>query len=79
MVKVVETSDQGVLKSIQNEAKILPKLNCSLINKFGAYFEDPERNKAYLVIEDAGDKTLTEFLEEARDSTSVNQARLSTD
>ena len=59
MVKVCETSDPGVLNSIRNEARILPKLQCSLINKFEAYYEDLERNKAYLVLEHAGKVTLT--------------------
>ena len=40
VVKVCDVRDENVLKSIRNEAKILPKLNCSLINKFEAYYED---------------------------------------
>ena len=63
VVKVCETTDPAVLNSIRNEAKILPRLNCALINKFEAYYEDPERNKAYLVLEHAGNKTLTEYMD----------------
>ena len=66
VVKVCNTSDPLVLHSIRNEAAILPKLDCPLINRFEAYYEDPERNKAYLVVEKAGDKTLTEFMNELK-------------
>ena len=77
-MKVVETSDPGVLNSIRNESTILPKLQSSLINKFEAYYEDLERNKAYLVLEHAGEKTLTEFMEDIRGA-SGPQSRLSDD
>ena len=30
------------------------------------YFEDPEVSRAYLVLENAGDKTLREFIEEQK-------------
>ena len=30
------------------------------------YFEDPEVSRAYLVLENAGEKTLREFIEEKR-------------
>ena len=54
-MKVCDVNDEAVLHSIRNEAQILPKLNCALINKFEAYYEDLERNKVYLVLEDAGE------------------------
>ena len=63
MVKVCDVEDEMVLKSIRNEATILPNLSCSLINKFEACYEDLTRNKVYLVLERAGSQTLTDFME----------------
>ena len=54
MVKIVETSDQAVLDAIRVEARILPKLHSPFINEFVDYYEDLCRNKAYLVLEHAG-------------------------
>ena len=54
VVKVCDTSDPGVLNSIRNEQKILSKLDCQCVNKVYAYYEDPERNSAYLVLEYVG-------------------------
>ena len=68
VVKVCDVSDPVVLNSIRNEAQILPKLSCPLINKFEGYYEDPERNKAYLVLEKAGDKTLREFIDAMKEN-----------
>ena len=63
MVKVCNVKDENVLKSIRNEAKILPNLNCTLINKFEACYEDLKRDKVYLVLERAGTQTLNDFME----------------
>ena len=63
VVKVADVEDEAVLNSIRNEAQILPKLNCALINKFEAYYEDLERNKVYLILENAGEQTLTSYME----------------
>jgi len=62
VVKVCDVEDESVLSSIRNEAKILPKLKCALINKFEACYEDLERNKVYLVLERAGTQTLTDYM-----------------
>lgn len=63
VVKVCDVEDEAMLKSIRNEAQILPKLQCALINKFEACYEDLERNKVYLVLECAGTQTLTDFMQ----------------
>ena len=43
-----------------------------------AFYEDGERNKAYLVLESAGEKTLTKFMEEKKENTGIH-SRLSDD
>ena len=43
-----------------------------------AFYEDIERNKAYLVLEYAGEKTLTKFMEEKKVNTGIH-SRLSDD
>ena len=65
-----------MLHSIRNEAKILPKLIYPLINKYVAYYEDPERNKAYLVLEHAGDKNLQEFMSENSNKLTEEEIRI---
>ena len=62
-MKVCDVEDEAVLRSIRNEAAILPKLACALINKFESCYEDLNRNKVYLVLERAGEKNLTEYME----------------
>lgn len=53
-----------MLVSIQNEVKILRKITHPLINRFEAYYEDPDVSKAYLVLEQAGEMNLTEFMDQ---------------
>ena len=64
VVKVCDTSDPGVLNSIRNEQKILQNLNSKYVNKAFAYYEDPERSSAYLVLEDVGNQTLEQFMKQ---------------
>ena len=67
-VKVVDTSDPAVKNAVKREIMILQKLHSPLINKLEAFYDDPDRNKAYIVLENAGDKTLFDFVNEMRDS-----------
>ena len=53
-------------KSAHNEKKILQNLDCSYINKFIGFYEDEVLNKTYLVLEHAGDKSLSEFVSETK-------------
>ena len=62
MVKVCDVEDEAILSSIRNEAAILPKLQCALINRFENYYEYLERKKVYLVLERAGEQTLTDYM-----------------
>jgi len=62
VVKVCDTTDAGIGISAQNEANLLRQINCSLVNKIIAFYEDPLINKAYLVLENAGEKTLSRLL-----------------
>lgn len=54
VVKVCDTSDINRDQAAKTEAKILQKLQCELINQFVAFYEDPEVNKSYLVLEFSG-------------------------
>lgn len=69
VVKVCDTSDVGMQNSAHNESKILQKLSCATINKFVAFYEDPFMKISYLVLENAGEKNLTQFVAEMRKST----------
>ena len=64
VVKVCDTSDINKDQAAKNEAKILQKLQCELINQFVAFYEDPEVNKSYLVLDFAGYQSLTQFISE---------------
>lgn len=55
VVKVCDTSDVNKAQAARNEANILKKINCELINTLVAFYEDPEVNKSYLVLECAGE------------------------
>lgn len=55
VVKVCDTSDENKAQAARNEAKILKKINCHLINQLHAFYEDPGVNRSYLVLECAGD------------------------
>jgi len=65
VVKVHECSDSPKLEAARSEQSKLDKLkDCALINKKIAYFEDLSIGKAYLVLEYAGEKNLSTFVEE---------------
>ena len=55
VVKICEASDIGVLNPIRNEAKILPKVNCSIVNKL----KPTTKIQTQLILEHAGKTTLT--------------------
>ena len=64
VVKVCDTSDLGIELSARNENKILQLLNSPNISQYIAFYEDKILNKSYLVLENAGNKNLTDFIEE---------------
>ena len=68
VVKVCDISDVGMHNSAHNESKILQKLSCETINKFVAFYEDPFMKISYLVLKNAGEKNLTQFVAEMRKS-----------
>ena len=68
VVKVCDTSDTGVHNSALNESRILQKLNCPAVNKFIAFYEDQILNKSYLVLVNAGEQNLAQFVTEMRKS-----------
>ena len=45
---------------------MLKLLSCEYINKLVDFYEDPEVNKAYMVLEYAGNKSLSQFIEEKK-------------
>ena len=67
-------SDAVLEKSAQNEIDILKAIDCELVNKAVAFYEDLLVNKAYLVLEKAGDKTLTEYMSNIKFTTAHSQA-----
>lgn len=56
--------EDTLLQVARNEAALLQKLDCNLINKSIAFYEDLLINKTYLVLEHAGNKSLTDFVRE---------------
>ena len=64
VVKVCDTSDACLERSAQNEAQILQEINSTLVNKIITFYEDPLVNRSYLVLENAGEKTLTQFMKD---------------
>lgn len=74
VVKVCDTSDYNKAQAAINEAKILKNIDCDLINQFVAFYEDPEVNKSYLVLEFAGESSLTEFMHEKKQEAEVAEA-----
>ena len=62
VVKVCDTSDVNKAAAAQNEANILEKLKCDLINNLVRFYEDPQVEKSYLVLEFAGENSLTEYI-----------------
>lgn len=74
VVKVCTIEDEMKKTACLNEAKILKKLDCELINKLHDYYEDPDPiNKAYLVLEYAGNQSLVEWIEEQKLAAQINQ------
>jgi hypothetical protein len=64
VVKVHDCSDSRKLEAARNETSILNRfMDCRLINKKIAYFEDLTISKAYLVLENAGEECLSTFVE----------------
>mmetsp|Transcript_16621 Transcript_16621/g.22458 ORF Transcript_16621/g.22458 Transcript_16621/m.22458 type:complete len:112 (+) Transcript_16621:1307-1642(+) len=73
VVKVCDTSDdENKTKAAVNEANILKKINCDLINQFVAFYEDPEVAKSYIVLEYAGEQSLKEFMAERKEESDLN-------
>lgn len=72
VVKVCDISDENKKVAAEREAKILQKLNCEYINRFIDFYQDPLIDKAYLVLEYAGNKSLLEFVEERKIAAQVN-------
>ena len=66
VVKVCDTSDVNKSAAAKNEVSILQKMECDLINQFVAYYDDPQVNKSYLVLEFAGYQSLTQFITEKK-------------
>ena len=66
VVKVCDTSDIGMYNSAINESQILKKLEFPHTSQFVAFYEDSVINKTYLVLKNAGEKNLTQFVEEKR-------------
>lgn len=58
--------DVNKAKAAINEAKILKKIECDLINQLVAFYEDPGVNKSYLVLEFAGYNCLTQFISDKK-------------
>ena len=64
-MKVCNTKgEEALLEVARREAELLQKLDCDLLNRFVAFYEDLLVNKTYLVLEYAGSKSLSEFVEE---------------
>ena len=71
VVKVCDTSDFNKAQAAVNEANILKKINCDLINQFVAFYEDPEVNQSYIVLELAGEQSLKEFMVEKKQEAEI--------
>ena len=61
-----DTSDVNRADAAIKEAKILKKIECDLINQLVAFYEDPQVNKSYLVLEFSGQSSLTKFMRERK-------------
>jgi hypothetical protein len=66
VVKVCDTSDVNKAQAAKNEAIILKRIECDLINTLVAFYEDPQVNKTYLVLEFAGNFCLTQFISDRK-------------
>lgn len=75
VVKVCDTSDVNKAQAALNESNILKKIECDLINQLVAFYEDPQVNKSYLVLEYAGQASLTEYISEKKQEVEVQNLR----
>lgn len=66
VVKVCDTSDVNKAQAALNESNILKKIECDLINQLVAFYEDPQVNKSYLVLEFAGYNSLTQYISDKK-------------
>ena len=62
--------------SALNEKNILQSISCPTINKCVGFFEDQFLNKTYLVLENAGDVSLADFVWEMRNSNIAGPRKL---
>ena len=62
VVKVCNTSDEGVHNAARNESEILQKLRNENIIEFVAFYEDPLVNRCYLVTKHAGHQNIEQFV-----------------
>ena len=59
VVKVCETKgEESILQAARNEAMLLKKIDSKHVNRYVDFYEDPLINKTYLVLENAGEKSL---------------------
>lgn len=63
-----DTSEVTKREAALNESNILKIINCDLINQLVAFYEDPDVNKSYLVLEFAGQDSLTKFMEDKKEA-----------
>ena len=65
VVKVCETrGEESILQAARHEANLLKKIDSRHVNRYIDFFEDPLINKTYLVLENAGDKSIKDLVEE---------------
>ena len=66
VVKVCDVNDIVQQRSALNEKSILENLKCPHINQYIGFYEDNFLNKSYLVLENAGDMNLADFVKDTR-------------
>ena len=52
------------MKAARHEAMLLKKIDCKYINRYVDFYEDPLINKTYLVLENAGEKSIKDLVED---------------
>lgn len=76
VVKVCSICDDVRLEAVQNEIKILKKLEKSVhVANLVEEFIDNDNNKAYLVLERAGDLSLEQLVEESPQGLALEQIK----
>lgn len=76
VVKVCSICDDVRLEAVQNEIKILKKLEKSVhVANLVEEFIDNDNNKAYLVLERAGDLSLEQLVEESHQGLTLEQIK----